>query len=251
MPVFTRIGYLIAGAISVAVFGTSIIGSGYSGVVLTHLADIVNGANTSAVVSTNAPNWEVGTPLPVVQGIAAATSTSGTLASSTIYNFEVSAVDAQGGTTTVSSIASATTDQTASDSILVKWGAIPGAVAYAVYFATTSTSSLSQYFYATTSSQYIFATSTGSLSGSYTKLDTTAFSTIVNPAGPSYFEGGNGTATSSPAASTTALQVNGNFVVSAPATTTACYAGTAGAIFYNTSNGHEWGCSGTTWVKIF
>jgi hypothetical protein len=209
-----------------------------------------NGPNTSVVVSTNAPNWEVGTPLPTVQGITAATSSIGTLASSTTFAFEVSAVDAQ-GTTTVSASASAIADQVATEAILVKWGAVPGALGYVIYISSTTPAAFTQYFYATTSSQYVFATSTGALSGSYTKADTTAFSTIINPAGPSYIEGGNGTATSTPIASSTALQVGGNFVVSAPATTTACFAATAGAMFYNTSNSHEWGCNGSAWVKIF
>lgn len=250
MPLFTRIGVLIGGAISVAVFGTSVIGANYAGVVLEHLADVVNGPNTSVVVSLNAPNWSAGTPLPVVQGLAAATSTAGTLASSTTWYFEVSALDAQ-GTTTVSSTASATTDQVATESMIVNWGAVPGALGYAVYFSTSTPTSFSQYFLATTSSQYLFATSTGSKSGSYSKTDTTAFATLINPAGPSYIDGANGSATSSPVASTTALQVDGNFASISNGTTTACFAQTAGAIFYNTANAHEWGCNGTAWVKVF
>ena len=41
MPLFTRIGYLIGGALSVAVFGTAVIGVNYQGVILNHLADTV------------------------------------------------------------------------------------------------------------------------------------------------------------------------------------------------------------------
>src|ERR1700676_2117561 len=103
MPVFTRTFAIVAGLLSVPVFGVAVIGANYASPFLTHLADIVNGANTSVVVSTNAPNWEVGTPLPIIQGVNAATSTSGTLASSTTWYFEVSALDPQ-GTTTVSAL---------------------------------------------------------------------------------------------------------------------------------------------------
>jgi hypothetical protein len=116
--------------------------------------------------------------------------------------------------------------------------------------AQKRSSTLTQYFYATTSGKYLFTTSTGSLSGSYTKSDTTAFSTLINPLGPSFVEGANGTATSS-IASTTAFEVNGNFRAQSNGTTTACYSQTAGVVFYNTANSHESGCNGSAWVKMF
>ena len=246
MPLFTRIGYLIGGAISVAVFGSAVIGVNYQGVILSHLADVVNGSNTSTVASLNAPNWGYGIPLATPAAIASATTTGGTMASSTTEYFAVSALDGF-GTTTVSNIVTSTTD--ASSTLLgaeayeITWSPVPGASGYAVFFGTSPTA-LNSYFYATTSGAYYMAsTTTGALTGSYTKSDTTAFSVLLNPNGPDYING-NSTATSSVAATSTSLQVNGNFVVAAPATTTNCYAGTAGAIFYNTSNSHEWGCNG-------
>lgn len=253
MPLFTRIGYLIGGSIAVAVFGTSVIGTNYQGVVLTHLADIVNGTNTNAVASLNAPNWGYGIPLATPAAIASATTTGGTMASSTTEYFAVSALDGF-GTTTVSNTVTSTTN--ASSTLLgaeayeITWSPVSGASGYAVFFGTSPTA-LNSYFYATTTGAYYMASSTnGALTGSYNKTDTTAFSVLLNPNGPDYVNG-NGTATTSVAATSTAMQVNGNFVVSAPATTTNCYAATAGAIFYNTSNGHEWGCAGGVWNKIF
>jgi hypothetical protein len=255
---FTRTFQLIAGILSVPVFGLAIIGVNYTSPFLFHLADIVNGTNTSVVASTNAPNWAIGTSLANVIGVSTATSTGGTLATSTSYGFQISAIDVNGGTTTLSALVTGATDSTPTgESILLKWASLPGAAGYAIFFGTSSPSVLTQFFYATSSSaststqQYVFATSTGSLSGSYTKTDTTAFNTEINPIGPSFIEGNNGTATSSPIASSSALEINGNLRVQSNGTTTACFAQTAGAVFYNTANNHEWGCNGTVWTKIF
>ena len=77
MPLFTRIGTLIGGTISVMVFGSAVIGANYSGVVLDHIADIVTGSNTAVVASLNAPNWSYGVPLATPAAIAAATTTGG------------------------------------------------------------------------------------------------------------------------------------------------------------------------------
>ena len=252
MPLFTRIGYLIGGVISVAVFGSAVIGTNYQGVILNHLADVINGSNTQPVASLNAPNWGYGIPLATPAAIASATTTGGTMASSTTEYFAVSALDGF-GTTTVSNTVTSTTD--ASSTLLgaeayeITWSPVPGSSGYAIFFGTSPTA-LTSYFYATTSGAYYMTSTSSALTGSYTKADNTAFSVLLNPNGPDYVNG-NSTATSSVAASSTAMQVNGNFVVSAPATTTNCYAGTAGAIFYNTSNSHEWGCNGTSWTKIF
>jgi hypothetical protein len=253
MPLFTRIGYLIGGALSVVVFGTAVIGTNYQGVILNHIADVVNGSNTQPVVSLNAPNWADGIPLATPAAIASATTTGGTMASSTTEYFAVSALDGF-GTTTVSNAVTSTTDPASSglgaEAYEITWSPVTGSTGYAVFFGSSPTA-LNNYFYATTTGAYYMASTTsGALTGSYTKSDTTAFSVMLNPFGPDYINGVS-TATTSVAASTTALEVNGNFVVSSPATTTACYAGTAGAIFYNTSNGHEWGCAGGVWNKIF
>ena len=238
---------------SVAVFGSAVIGVNYQGVILSHLADIVNGNITNTVSSLNAPNWGYGIPLATPAAIASATTTGGTMASSTSEYFSVSALDGF-GTTTISNTVTSTTDASSTglgaEAYEITWSPVPGSSGYAVFFGISPTA-LNNYFYATTSGAYYMASTTsGALTGSYTKSDTTAFSVLLNPNGPDYING-NSTATTSVAATSTAMQVNGNFVVSAPATTTNCYAGTAGSIFYNTSNSHEWGCNGTAWTKIF
>jgi hypothetical protein len=252
MPLFTRIGLLIGGAISVAVFGSAVIGVNYQGVILNHLADVVNGSNTQPVASLNAPNWGYGIPLMTPAAIASATTTGGAMASSTTEYFAVAALDGF-GTTTISNVVTSTTDASSTglgaEAFEITWSPVSGSSGYAIFFGTSPTA-LNSYFLATTSGAYYATSTSGALAGSYTKSDTTAFSVLLNPNGPDYING-NSTATTSVAATSTALQVNGNFVVSAPATTTNCYAGTAGAIFYNTSNSHLWGCSGTTWTKIF
>jgi hypothetical protein len=109
MPLFTRIGYLIGGSLSVLVFGSAVIGVNYQGVILNHLADVINGSNTQPVASLNAPNWGYGIPLATPAAIASATTTGGTIASSTTEYFAVSALDGF-GTTTVSNTVTSTTD---------------------------------------------------------------------------------------------------------------------------------------------
>jgi len=263
MPLFTK-SALIAAVLAIPVFGSAVIGANYGSIILHHLVDIVNGSNTQTVVSVNAPNWSSGIPLSVPVGSAAATSTSGgTVASSTPFTFAVAALDGT-GTTTIGTTATVSTDASTSpnEEIQVSWAAVPGATGYAVYFATSSTATtFSQYFYATSTNgspntSYTFATSTGSITGS-PGSDTTAFSTKINPTGQSYLNGGGltiggqtlvGTTT---AASSSELEVNGYLRAQLSATSTSCYAATAGAIFYNSANKHEWGCDGTNWTKIF
>jgi hypothetical protein len=261
MPLFTRTFQIIGGLLYVPVFATAILGASYGYGVLTHLADVVNGSNTATVVATNAPNWEFGLPVtsPLISSIATSSNGSAAsgLASSTPYVFEVAALDGTGTTTLVSSATittDASTTQNAPEDINISWTSVNGATGYAIFFGTSTvvgTGGLTQYFLATTSGTYNFATSSGSLSGSYTKSDTTAFSEVLNPNGTDIFNDNLNSATSSRPASTTAVQINGTAVVTAGATTTACEADTAGAIFFNTSNSHEWGCNGTAWTKIF
>jgi hypothetical protein len=259
MPIFTRTFQIIAGVLSIPVVGAAIIGSAYTSPFLNHLADITNGNTTSTVVSLNAPNWSNSIPLAQVVGVSTATTT-GSLASSTPFSFAVAALDST-GTTTLSSAVTLSTDPNgqANEGILVSWAAVSGATGYAVYEATGTVSAASgftQYFLATSTNgvpntQFTMATTTGSLSGSYTKSDTTAFADKINPVGASYFNGGSvGFGTSSPASSTP-VDVYGYMRAQVSGTTTACYAATAGAVFYNTANSHEWGCNGTTWTKIF
>lgn len=262
MPLFTKTGIAIASLLAIPVFGTGIIAANYSSPILQHLVDIVNGSDTQTVVSMNAPNWSEGIPLAVPVGVSAATSTGGTIvATSTPYYFQVAALDGT-GTTTVSATVSATTPSSGSSSIQVTWRAIPGAQGYAVYFSTSTPDNLTRYFVATSTNGtantfYSFATSTGSLAGTNTLTDSTAFSTKINPNGQSYFNGGGlqvagqakvGTTT---AASSTAMEINGYLRAQRFATSTECYAATKGAMFFNNSNGSMWGCNGTAWIKIF
>ena len=261
MAAFTRTFAIIAGILSVPVFGFAVIGGNYSSPFLTHLTDIIQGQKTSVVISSNAPNWSTGTPFPTVIATSVASSSNATaasgLASSTKYYFAVSALDGT-GTTTMSNQLSFTTDasttQPRPEDITIKWVNVTGATGYAVYFSTT-TPTLDQYFLATTTGQFTFSTSTGSIAGTYTKDDSTAFSTLINPQGTSYFNGANGTATTT-MASSTALEINGALRVQEQSTSTAnltCYSGNFGQIFYNQANGHLWACVATTtgmWTLI-
>jgi hypothetical protein len=201
MPLFTKVvlGGLAA-LISIPVFGLPIIAANYPSPILDHLADIVQGANTTAVAALNAPNWNFGIQLQKTGGVKVATSTTaGTVASSTAFTFAVAALDGN-GTTTLSDFNTITTDASTSpnEQIRISWSAVPGAIGYAVYFATTSSATadtFTQYFYATStngvpSTSYVFATSTGSLLGSYNKTDPTAYSVRLNPNGTSYLNGG-------------------------------------------------------------
>ena len=258
MPLFIKvIGAGVAALLSIPVYGSPIIGVNYSSPILTHLADIVSGINTNSDIETNAPNWGYGVPLQQVVGVSAAISTdSGTVASSTTYSFSVSALD-QSGTTTVGTPVTITTGAAggANEEIQLTWVPVAGAQGYAVFFGQgtqTSAAGLTSYYLATSSSGYTFSTSTNALSGSYTKTDTTAFADLLQPFGPSYIAGDNGTATGTPvAASSTALELNGGFRSTEVGTTSSCDTQTAGTMFYNTANSHEWGCNGSTWIKVF
>ena len=248
-------------AVTVAVYLTSILGVNYANGILNHIEDIINGPNTSVVVTNNAPNWGFGLSIQSPINTSIATSSNGSaasgLASSTPYTFSVAALDGT-GTTTLISYSTITTDasntQAYPEDIVLKWTPVNGATGYAIYFGTTTNqtnTALNQYFYATTSGQFTFSTSTGSKSGSYTKLTTTAFSELMNPNGPDIFNDNINNSTSTVAASTTVIQINGTVDMVSPATTTACEFDTAGAIFFNSTNKHEWGCDGTNWNKIF
>ena len=231
--------------------------SNYPGAILSHLVDIVKGNQTNTVAAQNSPNWSFGQPLftPIATSVATSSygaATSG-LASSTTWYFAVAALDGNGTTTisnTLSQKTDASTTQAYPEVINLKWSAVTGATGYAVYFST-STPTLNNYFYATTTSFYGFATSTGSYAGANTQQDTTAYSTMINPLGSDWVSGWNTSATSSPTASSTSFQVNGAINVTAPATTTNCFAATAGQVFYNRANNHEWGCNGSSWTVIF
>lgn len=247
-------------ATTIAIFFSSIIGTNYQGLILNHLANLVQGSNTKTIVSLNAPNWGLGQPLATPQISTAATSTGGTLASSTPISFEVAALDGD-GTTTTSAPVTVTTDAASAslgaESINLSWSPVIGAQGYAVYVSTTTPAFYNLYWTATSTNGVpntlltYTSTSTNALSGSYTKDDTTAFSTRILPGYNSYFNAGPiGFGTSTPASSTP-VDVNGYMRASRQSTSTACEADTAGVVFYNAANQHEWGCAGNTWIKIF
>jgi hypothetical protein len=256
-PVFTKTFGLISGAIVTSIFSISFLGSHYGSPITQHLIDIVNGNQTQTVDSENAPNWGQGIPLPAVGLAAIATTSAGTsaLASSTAYSFAVSAGD-DNNQTVLSDIKTTATNASSTllpdENILVTWGSIAGAQNYRLWFATGTASSASQfnqYFNASTSRSFNFSTSSGSITGT-PNTDSKAFSTLIRPNGTSFVDGNNGTATTT-SASTTALHINGNVDAISVGTTSACYALTAGQVFYNTQNAHEWGCNGSAWQKIF
>jgi hypothetical protein len=262
MNPFIRIGTLgVGGTIaSVAIFFSSIIGGNYQGLILHHLASLVQGSNTRTIVSQNAPNWGYGTPLVTPQIGSIATSTGGSLASSTPISFEVAALDGD-GTTTVSVLASITTDAASAalgaEAINLSWSPVTGAQGYAVYVSTTTPASYNLYWLASSTNgvpntTYYYTSTSSPLTGSYIKEDTTAFSNRFMADGSKSFlnAGPVGFGTSSPASSSP-IDVNGYVRASLPATSTACYAGTAGVVFFNAANKHEWGCDGSSWQKIF
>jgi len=264
MPLFTKTVAGLAALISIPVFGAGVIGANYFSPILHHLVDIINGSTTQTVASLNAPNWSSGIPLSQPVGLTAATSSSGgTVASSTAFTFAVAALDGT-GTTTLSTPVTITTDAAGSpnEEIQLKWSAVPAATGYVVYAATGTSATFSQYFSATSTNgisntSLTFSTSTGSLAGTNVLTDSTAFAIKLNPTGSSYLNGGGlqivgpvniGTTT---AASSTELEINGYVRAQRSATSTNCYAATAGEMFFNSSNSHEWGCNGVNWVTIF
>jgi hypothetical protein len=264
MPLFTKTVAGLAALISIPVFGASVIGANYFSPVLSHLVDIINGSSTQTVASLNAPNWSSGIPLAQPVGLSAATSTSGgTLASSTAFTIAIAATDGT-GTTTLSSAVTTTTDASTSpnEEIQITWPAVPGATGYSIYVATGTSATFSQYFTATSTNgvantSFTLSSTTGTLPGTNAQTDTTAFATKINPSSQSYLNGGGlqvlgqtrvGTTT---AASSTELEINGYVRAQRSATSTECYAATAGEMFFNSSNSHAWGCNGVNWVKIF
>lgn len=243
----------------ITIFFGAVIGTGSTFPILDHIANIVQGPNTRTVAALNAPNWGIGQPLATPAIASVATTTGGTLASSTPISFEVSALDGD-GTTTTSLPTTITTDAAGTlgaEAISLSWSPVTGAQGYAVFVSTTTPANYNEYWLATSTNgvanaSYTYtSTSTSAVSGSYTKDDTTAFSNRIIPGSNSFFNGSSfGFGTSSPASSTP-VDINGYVRATAQATSTACYAATAGVIFYNAANSHEWGCNGTAWTKIF
>ena len=243
----------------ITIFFSAVIGTGSTFPILDHVANIVHEQNTRTLAALNAPNWGFGEPLATPSISTIATTTGGTLASSTPISFEVSAID-NDGTTTVSTPTTISTDAPGTlgaEAINLTWSPVTGAQGYAIYVSTTTPTSYIEYWLATSTNgipnaSYTYtSTSTNALSGSYAKDDTTAFSNRIIPGSNSFFNGGNvGFGTSTPASSTP-VDINGYVRASRSATSTACEADTAGVMFYNAANQHEWGCNGSVWTKIF
>jgi hypothetical protein len=247
MPLFTKTVAAIASILAIPVFGVGIIAANYSSPILTHLVDIINGSNTQTVSSLNAPNWSEGIPLAVPVGVSVATTSGQTLASSTAFTVAIAALDGF-GTTTISSAATITTDASTTEGVAVSWGAVPGATGYAVYVATGTVASFSQYF-VTTTNAFTLGTTTGSKSGTNTLTDGTAFSVKINPLGASFFNGGRiGVGTSSPLAN---IDIASGTVRAIGASTSTCNSTNAGAIQYQSTSGHFYGClSSGTWKQL-
>lgn len=243
----------------ISIFFSAITGASYPGAILNHVVDIIQGQNTHTIVAQNAPNWGFGEPLTTPQFSTIATTTGGTLASSTPIYFEVAALDGD-GTTTISTPTSITTDAAgvlSAESINLSWSPVTGAQGYAIFVSTTTPANYNLYWLATSTNGIANATftytstSTSAHSGAITGSDTTAYSNRILPGFNSFFNGGAfGFGTSTPASSTP-VDINGYVRASVSATTTACYAATAGVVFFNAANSHEWGCNGTAWTKIF
>jgi len=158
--------------------------------VLQTLTAIVNGNQTTYSVDNANPLWAIGIPMQSPIITSAATSTGGSLASSTVYRFEVDATDNFGSTTPSAELdAASTIFGTTTTQILVSWYQPTNSTGSRVYFAT-GTNAFSQYFAATTSGQYNFSTTTSALTGSPV-TQTTAYSARFNPLGTSYILGGN------------------------------------------------------------
>jgi hypothetical protein len=247
-------------AVVVAIYFSGIIGANYQGAILNHLASIVQGQNTKTIVAQNAPNWGSGQPLATPQIASIATTTGGSLASSTPISFEVAALDGD-GTTTASTPPSVTTDASSTllgaEAINLSWSPVVGAQGYAIFVSTTTPASYNLYWLATSTSgvpntTFTFTSTSTPLTGSYTKEDTTAFSNRLMADGSKSFlnSGPIGVGTSTPASSTP-IDINGYVRATRQSTSTACEADTAGVVFYNAANSHEWGCNGISWQKIF
>jgi len=252
----SRTFQIIAGVLTVPIVGIAIIGSSYTSPFLTHLTDVISGNSTQTVAALNAPNWSLGAPLAQPVETAAATTTGGTMASSTSLTFAVSALDGT-GTTTISNTLFATTD--ASSSLLgaeayeISWNAVPGATGYAIYFGPNA-GSLNNYFLASSTNgvpnpNYYFASSTsGQFTGSYTNSDPTAFAFKLNPLGSSFLNGGNvGIGTTSPVMS---LDVASGTIRAYSVSTSTCAASNDGALFYNAKDKHLYVCEAATWQII-
>ena len=124
------------------------------------------------------PDVTVPTALAVPAGLTATDVTSGgtSLPASTTFYFQVTALNAD-GTTTPSSIASATTSSGLTDSIDLAWTAVTGATSYDVWYSTSS-SMASPSFINTTTNSYTFVAESGT-AGTIPAFNSTSTDTSV------------------------------------------------------------------------
>ena len=124
---------------------------------------------------TSGTNQGISAPSGLAATVNTATST---LPASTEYAFEVVGVTAN-GTTTPSSVVTATTGTTADDStISLTWTADTGAVSYEIWYATGSTVPSSADYYTSTTASYTFSAASGT-SGTVPSANTTGNAMLV------------------------------------------------------------------------
>ena len=125
--------------------------------------------------------------LPAPTGLAATVNTAtSTLPASQEYAFEVVAVNAN-GTTTPSSVVTATTGSTADDStISLTWTAVSGATSYEVWYAAGATVPSSADYYTSTNASYTFSAASGTAGTAPTVNTTGADMTVGNGAVVTY-----------------------------------------------------------------
>ncbi len=142
-------------------------------------APILTGLFPSTTLSVNLP--------PPSISIGTATTTYGSVSNGTIY-FEVTALDGVGESFASQLIGTTTLLNGAGWNIT--WTAIQGASAYRVYFSTSTPQTLTQYFNATTSSQYTFLSTSTPVFVANNPTANTAYVVNFSSAGRSWLNGG-------------------------------------------------------------
>ena len=137
------------------------------------------GSGTGGSSAFNAITSGTNQELPAPTGLAAVVNTAtSTLPASQEYAFEVVAVNAN-GTTTPSSVVTATTGSTADGStISVSWTAVSGATSYDVWYAAGATVPSSADYYTSTTASYTFSAAAGT-AGTVPTVNTTGAAMVV------------------------------------------------------------------------
>lgn len=229
-----------------------------------NLKDILTGALITAMVLPFAV-FAARTAAPVLTGLFPSTTLSVNLPSpvlslgnstttGSVYSnggaalyFQVTALDGVGET--VGSQLLGTTTLNEAHGWQLTWSAIQGAIAYRVYFSTSTPMTMTQYFTATTTSSYSFtSTSTPTYAPNGPPSTTGAFAVNFSVSGNSWVNGGNiGVGTSSPAM---LLDIASGTLRAYSLSTTTCAAVNDGAVFYNAKDKHLYVCESTVWQII-